>query len=355
MEATLRPATLPPALGRDVERRLAGEQGFRVAGVEELDPGVPHNNRIFRLRAADGRRAALKVYQQDGRQRLEREYDTLAFLRRHGFGGAPSPLLRLGDHYAAVYTFEAGETRPAAAWTVAHAAHAGADAVEVCRQRPGDPGVDFLPAASATFSFADQVRGIRMRLGRFAAYAASGAVSPEVRALLCEDDPVVQVERLLRAATSGLAQAQLEERVPPELWRLNPGDPAPHNTLLRDDGTVCLVDFEYAGWDEPAALPACFLTAETSLALPDPQRAAFLRAYREAVDLPAVVLERLNRVSALMHVSWCAVHLQLVVPEFIAKKQFATPTLDVPAHVRDQIAKLRHRLALAGRLVETLA
>jgi Ser/Thr protein kinase RdoA (MazF antagonist) len=170
-----------------------------------------------------------------------------------------------------------------------------------------------------------------------------------VRALLDAGDPVAEVERLLCAATRDLTAAQLEARVPPDLWRLSPGDLAPHNVLLQDDGSVCLLDFEYAGWDEPAALPACFLTAETSLALPAGPQDAFLCAYRDAVALPAACLERLDRVSALLHVSWCAVHLQLVTPESIAKKQFATPTLDVSAHVRDQLAKLHRRLEVARR------
>lgn len=73
MTATIRPATLPAALGAEFERRLAVDLGFRIAAVEELAPGVVHNNRIYRLRAHDGRAAALKLYLQDGRRRLERE------------------------------------------------------------------------------------------------------------------------------------------------------------------------------------------------------------------------------------------------------------------------------------------
>jgi Ser/Thr protein kinase RdoA (MazF antagonist) len=349
--ATIRPATLPPALGAELERRLAVELGFRIAGVEELDPGVAHNNRIYRLRADDGRAAALKMYIQDGRRRLEREYDVLSFLRDRGFSGVPVPLLRSDPHYCAVYTFEPGDTRPAAAWTAAHAVATGRLAAELHAIRPGEPGADFPPAFSATFSYAEQMEGARTRLARFSAYVAGGDVSPEVRALLDACDPVAEVEGLLRVATRDLTAAQFLERTPPDLWRLSPGDFAPHNTLLRDDGSVCLLDFEYAGWDEPAALPACFLTAETCLAMPAGLRDTVLRAYRDAADLPAACLERLDRVSALLHVSWCAVHLQLVTPEIIAKKQFATPALDVPAHVRDQLAKLQHRLEVARRML----
>lgn len=246
-----------------------------------------------------------------------------------------------------MYTFEPGDTRTAAAWTEAHAGATGRLAAQLHAVRPGEPGAEFLPAFSATFSYAEQLEGARTRLARFSAYVAGGDVGPEVRALLDTCDPVAEVEHLLRAATRDLTADQLEERMPPGLWRLNSGDLAPHNMLLRDDGSVCLLDFEYAGWDEPAALPACFLTAATCLTMPPGLRDTFLRAYRDAVDLPAACLERLDRVSALMHVSWCAVHLQVVTPEIIAKKRFATPALDIAAHVRDQLGKLGHRLEVA--------
>src|SRR5688500_19641903 len=100
----------------DLERRLLGDLGFRPAGLEEVDPGVVHNNRLFRVRAADGREAMAKLYLRDGRHRMEREFDTLGFLGRRGLRTFPSPLARSDEHYYAVYSLEVGENRPAAQW-----------------------------------------------------------------------------------------------------------------------------------------------------------------------------------------------------------------------------------------------
>jgi hypothetical protein len=146
MAPTLRPANLPAALCADLERRLAGDLGFRIAHVEELDPGVAHNNRLYQLQADNGRLAALKVYLQDDRQRLEREHGMLSFLRHRGFAGVPTPLLRSDVHCYAVYSFESGDTRPAGEWTEAHAAATGHLAAEFHAIRPSTPGADFLPA-----------------------------------------------------------------------------------------------------------------------------------------------------------------------------------------------------------------
>jgi hypothetical protein len=104
------------------------------------------------------------------------------------------------------------------------------------------------------------------------------------------------------------------------------------------------------------AMTALFVTAEQSLDLPRAHRDALLRAYQDGVGLPPEERARMGRVMALLHVAWCAVHLHLLVPELIEKKRFASPDLDVSAHLRDQVAKFHRRLAIAreyaGRTAE---
>ena len=339
----------------DLERRLPQALGFRLAGVEEVDPGVLHNNRLFRLRAADGRAAMAKLYLRDGRHRLEREYDTLAFLCRRGLRCVPAPLARSDEYYYAVYSLEPGGHRPASRWTEAQAIAAAAVAVELDRIRPEDADVPLRTAFSSAFSHAEGIGRIRARLRLYSAYLASlpdrRALPAEIRDLRAAMDPVAEVERLIAAVTRGVSQAQLEARVPEHRWRLDVGDYAPHNVLIRPlahpDGPLCVLDLEYAGWDDPVAMTALFATAEQSLDLPRPHRAALLRAYQDGVDLPADERARMERVMALLHVAWCGVHLQLLVPDLIEKKRFATPDLDTAAHLQDQIAKFRRRLAIA--------
>ncbi len=347
--------SVPPAFLADLERRLPDALGFRLAGVEEVDPGVLHNNRLFRLRAADGRAAMAKLYLRDGRHRLEREYDTLAFLRRRGLRTVPAPLARSDESYYAVYSLEAGENRPASRWTEAQAVAAAAVAVELHGIKPEGAEVPLRTAFSSAFSHAEGIGRIRARLGRFGGYLAAPqvgrALPPEIRDLRAAMDPVAEVERLVAAATRGVPPAQLEARVPEDRWRLDVGDYAPHNVLIRPpahpDGALCVLDLEYAGWDDPVAMPALFVTAEQSLDLPRPHRDALLRAYQDGVGLPADERARMERVMALLHVAWCGVHLQLLVPDLIEKKRFASPNLDVSAHLQDQIAKFHRRLAIA--------
>jgi len=352
----------PAGFLRNLARRLLGELGFRLAGFEEVDPGVVHNNRLFRLRAADGREAMAKLYLRDGRHRMEREYDTLGFLGRRGLRTFPVPLARSGEHYYAVYSLEAGENRPAAQWTTAQAEAAARVCVELDRIRPEDADIPLRTAFPAGFSHEEGLDRVRGRLGLFAEYAGglSGGegVPPEVRDLCASADPVAEVEVLLAAFTRGISATQREARVPEQQWRLDVGDYAPHNVLIRPaghaDGPLCVLDLEYAGWDDPVAMCALFATADQSLDLPRPHLDALLRAFQDGVGLLEAERARMERVMTLLHIARCAIHLQLLVPELIEKKRFASPTLAVSAHRRNQIAKFHCRVGIARAAVERL-
>ena len=360
---------LSPALPPSLRGRLRCDLDFDLAAAPELEPGVLRNNRLYRLAASDGRRLLLKVYLRDGRRRLEREWAALAFLRRRGFASVPEAHLCSVDDYYGVYSFESGANKTAAEWTIEDARAAGSFAAELHSISPDDPdasGAEFPPAFSATFSYADQIAGIRRRLAVFDDYLAStdvgttGPLPESVRSLLAEINAVAEVERLIAAAVIGLAPADIEARIPPLDHRLNTCDFSPHNILIRPPGHpgghLCVVDHEYFGWDEPGGLIAGFLTADQALDLSLAASTAFLDSYISAAseEIVSATLTRLARVSALMHASWSAIHLQLLTPKLIEKKRFGSPTLDVSVHVNEQIAKLRRRLALACDQVVTL-
>jgi hypothetical protein len=247
------------ALAALLRAGLTGDQLSRLADLRvRAHRGAYATDGYAGSAAAAGRRAAMaKLYLRDGRQRLEREYDTLAFLRRRGLRSVPAPLARSNEHYYAVFSLEAGEHRPAARWTEILTTAAAAVAVELHGIRPADADVPLRTAISSAFSHAEGIGRIRARLGRFSAYLAGlpdhQALPAEIRDLRASMDPVAEVERLIAAATRGASRAQLEARVPEARWRLDVGDYAPHNVLIRPpahpDGTLCVLDLEYAGWD----------------------------------------------------------------------------------------------------------
>jgi hypothetical protein len=202
---------------------------------------------------------------------------------------------------------------------------------------------------------ADKVAEIRKRLRAFVECATGADAQPAVQHLCADIDVVTVLERLIAAATAGLSPAEFVAVTPPEERRLDSGDFAPHNVLIRPDGGVCVLDFENAGWDQPLALAGGFLTAATSLDLGEEQTTAFLRTYRAGMPMAEGSVLRFKRFCVLQHLLWCGIHLSLTTPGYLARKRFANPQLDVAAVTADQIAQFRRRLVVAEAAVQNLS
>jgi hypothetical protein len=279
----------------DLERRLRAVLDFDLTAVEPIVAGF-NNNRLLRLRADDGRQAIANA------------------------------MVDLG-HFAA----------------------------ELHAVLPSAPGADFPPVGVASFSLADKVAAIRERLRAFAQSATGADNSVAVQDMCAEVDVVTTLDRLIAAAIAGLSPAELAAVTPPEDRRLDSGDFAPHNVLVRPDGGVCVLDFENAGWDQPLALCAGFLTSATSLDLGNEQAAAFLDTYRAAIPMTEENAVRFERFCVLQHLFWCGIHLSLTTPGYLARKRFANPDLDVAAVTADQITQFRRRLVVAEAALQTLS
>jgi len=326
--------------------RLAAELDFHLARVEPIDPGRPHNNRLSHLWSHDGREAVLKVYYRDDRHRLDREYSALCFLNSLGMAEVPTARLRDDDLGCAVYSFEDVTCRFGPELTLKQVEAIAAFAAALHHIHPGTPGAEFRTGVAATFSLADQVGAIRRRLSWFTDFASSAAAFHSVRALCTEIDVQTSIEQLI-----DLALGATDKVVPREAWSLTMGDLAPHNILVRDDGTIRVLDFEYSGWDDPVISSGDFLASDSCQGLASECTLAYVRAFRELAGLSGEEIARSRRVAALMEIGWSVVHLSLVVPERFAVKQFADSAFDLDAHVAHQLACFRRRLARAEHVV----
>ena len=246
-------ASTEALLGR-VAGRLAAELDFHLARTEPVDPGRPHNNRLVHLWSHDGREAVLKIYYRDERHRLDREYTALHFLNSRGMAEVPMALLRDDRLGCAVYSFERGTCRFGPELTSTDVETIAAFAAALHRIHPETPGAEFRTGVAATFSLADQVAAIRRRLSWFTEFACSPSAFPMVRALCAEIDVQTAIEHLIDLALRGATDSV----VPRERWSLTMGDFAPHNILIRDDGSIRVLDFEYSGWDDPVDLERRF-------------------------------------------------------------------------------------------------
>ena len=108
---------------------------------------------------------------------------------------------------------------------------------------------------------------------------------------------------------------------------LSPSDFGLHNVLRRDDGSFCFLDFEHAGWDDPAKL-AADLILQPEMPLCAEAAQCFLRSLGVAGPFGGNIRERVRETLAIQKCKWTVIILNV----------FARP--GVPPRVKaDRLAK----------------
>lgn len=316
-----------------------------MVGWSELGTGT--NNRLFRVELADGPPLLAKLYARDRWDRLGTEFPALALLAERGLVGVPRPYLRGDELLYGVYSFEPGARKAPVELDEDDARAVAGWAAALHDFGPDDAGERLGPANPACFSVAEHVALVERRLAGYEAALADPACHEEVRAFADRVDVRAAVGALVARATAGLGDDGAG-RLPREEWRLNTGDFGPHN-LLFADGRLTVVDFEGAGWDDPARMVMGFVAHGGSDGLSRAAAEAFLATYAELRGLSATERDRYMRVGALCDSDWAAVCASAVAPEVMEPKRFAVPGFDPSAYVAACLARLRERVERAER------
>ena len=321
-----------PQVRVDIDRRLAQELGVRVLSWSRVDGGT--QNRLFRLDTLNGPPLLAKLYVVDRWPRLETEFATLRALNAQDLARVPQALLRDDGMSYAVYSFEPGQTRRAADLTPCDIEAIAAFTAQLLRFGPQHLAAELAPAVAASFSPTEHRRVIYARL----AGIDTNVEAPQLNGVRA------QVDKLL----SGLVD-EAEEPLPRESWRLSSGDFGPHNMLFGPDGELTVVDFEAAGWDDPAHAVMSFVAHAASEDLSPALSSLFLGEFRELAQLSAADTDRYERVGRLMDLEWVAVYASALSADNVANKQSAIQGFSKAEYVAGVIDKLERRLVRAAQ------
>jgi thiamine kinase-like enzyme len=321
---------------------LLNRGGFDAAGLSMQTAAVGGNNRLYRVGAA-GQCFMVKQYfrhADDDRDRLGAEFAFLRHAAHAAPGLCPIPYACNPDAGLALYEFiegrallpqEIGAAEVDAAIAFIHALNA-AKVIEP----------EQLPiAAEACFSIDEHLALVDRRVDRLTA-----AMQDDEAAASLAQRLAFRWQQVRETTFCDLS-AKLRAQVLPAAQRIiSPSDFGFHNALRVADGGLRFIDFEYAGWDDPAktvgdffhqlALPAPPVQFDRFAAgiLPDPARAV-------------VDMARIHRLRLVYGIKWCCIALNVFLPVHLARRRFADPALDEQA--------LKHRqLAKAERLLDTL-
>ena len=119
---------------------------------------------------------------------------------------------------------------------------------------------------------------------------------------------------------------------------LSPSDFGFHNALMMPDGKVCFIDFEYAGWDDPARMVGDFFS---QLAVPVDIHYfdEFVESVMTPFSNPSLLIQRAKILRSVYQFKWCCIALNVFIPVNLARRQFANPNLNVIEFKNAQLVK----------------
>ena len=350
-----------PLFPTDVRRILFDPhaQHASPAGID-IAPSWPHlrnilvgtatrlpgggNNRVSLVETATGP-VLLKEYFRhaaDPRDRLGAEQAFLQFAWAHGVRALPEPLACDRGAGIGIYEFLAGRKLAPGEVTAAHVDEAAAFFVAVNRHRD-DPAAAALPVASeACFSLAEHLACVDRRMARLATIEPESDLHRQAAALVAER--LVPAWQRVRAAVaaSGLpldAPLAAADRV------ISPSDFGFHNCIATDSG-LKFIDFEYAGWDDPAKT-VCDFFCQPAVPVPREHFERFLAAAAEGSRDPAALRERVSLLLPVYELKWCCIMMNEFLPVGDDRRTFARGS---EAHAARRLGQLQKVEAALARL-----
>jgi len=307
----------------DAASRLAGRAG--IYGLPSLTPlHGGRNNRVFRLRI-EKESYLLKSYfrhEKDPRDRLGTEYSFLSLAWSQGLRMIPRPIISDRRKSLGLYEFIEGRKMAPGEITDDHVAQA-LDFYLALNHGKDAFSVQGLPKASeACFSIVDHLDLVDCRLKR-----------------LMGIDPLNGLEEMQVFIHDGLSKAwtdmkrrifekaqalgiDVDRQLPSVNWVLSPSDFGFHNTILEDSGRLRFIDFEYAGWDDPAKM-VCDFFCQPEVPVPPDYFSGFQDKVIAAASDREALRERIGLLLPAYRIKWCCIILNDFLPEGKERRDFS--------------------------------
>jgi hypothetical protein len=311
------------------------------------------NNRVFRVDAGGGR-ALLKAYFQhpeDRRNRLGAEYAFCRFAWDNGLRSLPRPLAADPHNQLGLYEFIDGQKPFPEEIDEGAVRQAMAFFAEVNRHRHL-PAAGELPTASeAYFTLAGHLQCLERRLAVLRELEPSSPVDREAAGFVRDElAPAWQevrawVERQAPAFGLGLGG-----EIPRADRCLSPSDFGFHNALWTEGNRLRFLDFEYAGWDDPAKM-VCDFFCQVAMPLPEVFFGPVVEAVAGGLAEPGPFRGRVGLLMPVYRLKWCCIVLNEFVRVGGSRRQFAHQGGDCEAVKARQLEKARRVLHSVTRAV----
>ncbi len=292
------------------------------------------NNKVFSVNTKSGKYLAKVYYSNpsDTRNRLNAEYSFIEYARKIGIKSVPKPIFSSPEKNVGLYEFVEGRKLTSAELASQHISQA-ANFVRALNERIKIE--DALPIASeACFSIEQHFLLTEMRMKKLLSLSVVSEIDNQALLFVSKLDSVLEnlKDDILARCSSISLQLDAADRC------ISPSDFGFHNAVLKDNGEIIFIDFEYAGWDDPAKMIGDFFS-QPAIPVSFKHFDSFISEALGYSKNKKELAHRARLLLPLFEIKWCCIMLNDFLPDAARRRQFANPNLDPQERKRRQLEK----------------
>ena len=296
-----------------------------LSSAEVIPLGVGGNNRVYRVEVGPCTYVLKEYFRHpgDNRDRLGVEFAFAQFAWTNGIHCVPEPIAIDPACGIGLFSFIEGERIPPEKLSRADIQQAMEfiRSLNHCRDIPEARGLQ--PGSEACFSIRQHLAVVKNRLDRLTSIIPVSPIDHEalefVHAKLAPAYGLVTERILARLAEE---QIRSDTELLPQERVISPSDFGFHNALRRQDGKIVFLDFEYAGWDDPAKLVGDFFS-QVAVPVPLAFKDEVFNAVAGILQDREAALRRMHLLLPLYRIKWCCIILNHFLPVASARRDFA--------------------------------
>lgn len=303
------------------------------------------NNRVFCVVHENGLKALLKAYFQhpnDLRNRLRTEYSFMNFAWNHNIRCLPRPISADFKNNLGLYEFIEGRQLDSFEINDEKIKQALIFFFEINKYKNA-PEAKKLPIASeACFSIKEHISAINSRVKKL---EKIDDVEANRKALFfIKNELLPKWEKTIEHVNKYMHQFNIEpdENMSKNEICISPSDFGYHNALLKEN-RLHFIDFEYAGWDDPAKM-VCDFFCQPEVKVPFKYFDSFVEAVGNMATDPLKFKQKINALLPLYKIKWCCILLNEFLEIGSERRNFAYGMNDLQQEKINQLEKARRYL-----------
>jgi thiamine kinase-like enzyme len=305
------------------------------------------NNRVFCVDISGWGKALLKAYfkhPDDPRDRLSNEFSFSRFAWNNGLRCLHEPYLRDDENHLGLYQFIEGRNINKEEVNEEFISQALDFFIELNDFKHLPEAKRLANASEACFSIHEHLDTVEKRLNRLKSIGGSSEINSKAISFIENelsrswDKTTEYVQKLINNY-----EIDSTERVSSDDKCISPSDFGFHNAILDEHGKIYFVDFEYAGWDDPAKM-VCDFFCQPEIPVPLSYYESFVKKAFSKTSNPEKHIQRANILLPVYRIKWCCIILNEFLEHDTERRFFAQEHLNREEEKTKQLSKAKQYL-----------